>query len=77
MKKAKVFAMIKDKDLLILEIEKSENSLRTIKNFLVDIEFSTLEACKVLSRLGDSDNNYSARKYKNALYQDLFIRTFL
>lgn len=74
MKKAKVFGIIKDTGLLIVEIEKRKYSLMRIRDFLVSIKFSKVTASKILSKLGEPDNNYSSREYKNALYQDLLIR---
>jgi len=74
MKKVRVFGIVRDKKLLILNVKKSKSSLKVIRNFLVEIGFLKIEANQILSRLGDSDDNYSAREYKDTLYQDLFLR---
>ena len=74
MKRVKIFGMIKDKGLLMLKIKKSEYSLKVIRNFLVEVGFPRGKANQIFSKLGGPDNNYSARKYTNSLYQDLFFR---
>jgi len=55
-------------------IEKNESFLEYFREFLHSLGFTKLTtAGELLRLLGDSDDNYSARKYSDELYQDKYF----
>ena len=52
---------------------KEEAFLENFRKFLHNIGFQKSESAKLLSPLGDTDNNYSAEKYNSRLYEDKYF----
>ncbi|MEA3329412.1 MAG: hypothetical protein U9Q06_01585 [Nanoarchaeota archaeon] len=74
MKKLKLYAIKKEKTHNVFHIEKDESFLKHFRNFLHKLGFKQGEtAIELLKLLGDLDDNYSARKYSDKLYQDKFF----
>lgn len=74
MKKLKLYGAKKEDNHCVYHIEKSELFLGQFREFLHSLGFKKLEtAIELLKLLGDSDNNYSARKYSDELYQDKYF----
>lgn len=51
-------------------VNKPKRLIELIKQFLIEIGFPSYKASQIYSLLGDSDNNYSNRKYSSNLYCD-------
>ena len=73
MNKLKLFGVIKSPTHVVYHIEKKEYFLKHFREFLHSLDFTRLESAKLLSLLGDSGDNYSARSYCNELYQDEYF----
>jgi hypothetical protein len=74
MKKLKLYSTKKGKTHNVFNIEKDETFLEYFRNFLHKLGFEKhTTAIELLKLLGDSDDNYSARKYDDELYQDKYF----
>ncbi|MBI4919429.1 hypothetical protein HY837_05835 [archaeon] len=74
MKKLKVYAIKKGKTHNVFHIEKNESFLEHFREFLHSLRFKKHTiASELLKLLGDSDDNYSAKKYSDKLYQDKYF----
>ena len=74
MTKLKLYAFKKSENHCVFHIEKHKIFLEKFREFLHNLGFSQLDTAEELLRLmGDSDNNYSERKYSNKLYQDEYF----
>ena len=58
---------------LVLKIIKEEIVIDRLVELLRSLGFNSPESNKIRNLLGDSDNNYSAKKYSNDLYQDVWF----
>jgi hypothetical protein len=66
-----IIGINKNDNFFVFSIEKKRSTIENIKKFLVCMNFSIIESNKLFSLLGNSDNNYSERKYSNNLYSDV------
>lgn len=74
MKKLKLYGIKKGKTHNVFHIKKDEIFLESFRDFLYELGFKKyITAIELLKLLGDSDNNYSAKKYSNKLYQDKYF----
>ena len=74
MRKLKLYGVKKGDTHYVYHIEKSERFLEQFRDFLHSLGFTKLStAIELLKLLGDSDNNYSARKYSDELYLDQYF----
>ena len=74
MKKLKLYVIKKGKIHNLFHIEKDESFLEYFREFLHALGFKKHEtAGRLLGLLGDSDDNYSAKKYSSKLYQDKYF----
>ncbi len=73
MEKLKLFGVTKAPTHVVYNIEKKQLFLEYFREFLHTLDFSKVESAKLLSLLGDSDDNYSARSYSDKLYQDVYF----
>ncbi len=74
MKKLKLFGIKKGTTHNIFNIEKNESFLEYFREFLHTLGFKKHTTAKeLLKLLGDSDDNYSARKYTDKLYLDKYF----
>ena len=70
----KLYELKKSEKHCIFHIEKHKIFLEKFRSFLHNLGFSKLDTAKeLLSLMGDSDNNYSAKEYSNELYQDNYF----
>ena len=74
MKKLKLYGIKKGETHNVFQIEKDESFLEYFREFLHELGFKKhTTAIELLKLLGDSDDNYSARKYTDELYQDKYF----
>ncbi len=74
MKKLKLYGIKKGETHNVFHIEKSESFLELFREFLHTLGFKKhTTAIELLKLLGDSDDNYSAKKYSNELYRDKYF----
>jgi len=74
MRKLKLYGIKKGENHNVFHIEKNEIFLKGFRDFLHALEFKKhTTAMELLKLLGDSDNNYSAKKYSDKLYQDKYF----
>ena len=72
--KIKLYGLKKNEKHCIFYVKKQKIFLEKFRNFLHNLGFSKLDtAIELLSLMGDSDDNYSAKKYSNELYQDEYF----
>lgn len=74
MRKPKILAVCREKNLFILVVKKSKCSFDTVMGFLVRVGFPKHEVNKILGLMGGPDDNYSFNKYDNVLYEDVFFK---
>jgi hypothetical protein len=73
-KKLKLYMIKKSETHSVFHIEKNESFLEYFREFLHKLGFKKhITAIELLKLLGDSDDNYSAKKYSNKLYQDKYF----
>ncbi|MDP1693947.1 MAG: hypothetical protein Q8L34_00215, partial [Candidatus Woesearchaeota archaeon] len=63
----------KTKTKLVVHFVKTVLVLDQLVSFLRQLGFATWDSNRVRSKLGDSDDNYTARSYSSELYQDLWL----
>ena len=74
MKKLKLYGIKKGENHNVFHIEKDARFLEYFLEFLHNLGFEKhVTAMELLKLLGDSDDNYSARKYSDKLYQDEYF----
>lgn len=74
MKKLKLYGIVKGKKHNVFYIEKNEIFIEKFREVLHALGFDKrITAQELLKLLGNSDNNYSAKKYSNELYQDKYF----
>ena len=74
MKKLKLYGIKKGETHNVFQIEKGESFLEYFREFLHKLGFEKhTTAIELLKLLGDSDDNYSAKKYSDKLYQDKYF----
>jgi len=74
MKKLKLYGIKKGETHNVFQIEKNESFLEYFREFLHELGFKKhTTATELLKLLGDSDDNYSAKKYSDELYQDKYF----
>jgi len=74
MKKLKLYEIRKGEIHNVFHIEKNEAFLEKFREFLHALGFEKhITAKELLKLLGDADNNYSAKKYSNELYEDKYF----
>jgi|TARA_B100001971_G_C18246564_1_gene574697 hypothetical protein len=74
MKKLKLYGIRKGETHNVFHIEKDESFLEYFREFLHTLGFEQqTTAIELLKLLGDSDDNYSAKKYSDELYQDQYF----
>jgi hypothetical protein len=72
--KLELYGLKKSENHSIFHIEKHKIFLERFREFLHNLGFSEGDtANELLSLMGDVDNNYSAKKYSNKLYQDEYF----
>lgn len=72
--KLKLYRLKKSENHCVFYIEKNKIFLEGFRDFLHDLGFSRLDTAKeLLCLMGDSDNNYSAKKYSSELYRDEYF----
>lgn len=74
MKKLKLHGLKKGETHNVFQIEKNESFLEYFREFLHALGFKKhATAIELLKLLGNSDDNYSAKKYSDELYQDKYF----
>jgi len=74
MKKLKLYRIKKGETHNVFHIEKNEGFLEYFREFLHALGFKKhTTAIELLKLLGDSDDNYSGKKYSDELYQDKYF----
>ena len=74
MKKLRLYGINKGETHNTFHIEKDESFLEYFREVLHELGFEKhITARELLGLLGDSDNNYSAKKYSNDVYQDRYF----
>jgi len=74
MKKLKLYGIKKGETHNVFQIEKNESFLEYFRESLHELGFKKhTTAIELLKLLGDSDDNYSAKKYSDELYQDKYF----
>ncbi len=74
MKKLELYGLSKGGNHSVYYIEKRKIFLEYFREFLHKLGFKKhITATELLRLLGDSDNNYSAKKYSSKLYQDKYF----
>ena len=73
MKKLKLYGIKKGKTHNVFQIEKGASFLEYFREFLYKLGFEKGSTTELIKLLGGPDDNYSARKYSNKLYQDKYF----
>lgn len=74
MKKLRLYGLIKSEARNVFIIEKKKIFLDNFVKFLEALNFDRISIVTELFKLmGSSDDNYSAKKYSNKLYEDEFF----
>lgn len=74
MKKLKLYGIKKGDKHNVFSIEKKEIFLTNFIKFMIGLGFNSSEVKKELWKLlGDTENNYSKRKYSDKIYRDEYF----